>query len=821
MFQSPSKCDTPECVAQARNRFYESTKEGSGTPVTQGGRGLPSLEKQLSTKRRRRSFVERSNSIISNHHNHLLTDQNFEELLEELNHSKAELKCREKEVEKERLRADLAEQTLKASREASRQLDDLIKELQVQIDSERRDRMRERQLREDVEKKYLESFKNGQTRTEDLEERYRDEIDTLEAHVEELMGDKTMLAEEKAVMREELVEEREKTSDLGNTVIELHTEVARLQMSESLARQELRSMPDNLTELMAAADETAILKAQMTSLEQDRKMIGASKNELEEAQKIRLENDRLKKRLSNMTFHQDSYLIAIQTEKATNEKCERLCARLETAEAEADLKDGFKIRAEKAELESRQLVEQVALLQKDVLELGEIRKGTGPSNSEDNERYISIQRSFLELQEENQVLSEKLGIAMGEKKQLERRITMLKAESEKYHQVILDYESEVTLAVGASKRIQATDELYRMHKQRNTVIEEEFKTLRTRTNEVTLQFVKARALMKTWEEIARLPEVNLAHFLPQTEEADEGKGILDYLSANEINTLKESLEAERRKVEALEDSARASLKSIAMLEVELDDFRNPPVIIEFAQNPMKDKLEEKKQRLKSLESDKNKLLAKVAQLERTCLRLQETLKASESKAAKFENLKQTLEERNMELTQLNQTLQNQTITLNQTLQNQTIQSATPSQGLDTTNVEISGDAIAEINELRKKIKEGERHTQKQIDKTKNVFIGKIKEMLDFTEKVLGFRIKKSKNNYFLYSNFSENEQEVFHFCISKDEVNKGITNFELQTNETFEHLVEHLREQLERQKCLPSFFASWQLDLYSQMTTLN
>ena len=103
---------------------------------------------------------------------------------------------------------------------------------------------------------------------------------------------------------------------------------------------------------------------------------------------------------------------------------------------------------------------------------------------------------------------------------------------------------------------------------------------------------------------------------------------------------------------------------------------------------------------------------------------------------------------------------------------------------------------------------------------KKTLLDKIKEMLWFVEKVLGYKVKKSQNNYFLYSEFSEVAEDGFHFCMTKPGEN-NLPNFELQVNETYENLPERLTEQLQRQKCLPSFFASWQLDLYSQMTTLN
>lgn len=155
---------------------------------------------------------------------------------------------------------------------------------------------------------------------------------------------------------------------------------------------------------------------------------------------------------------------------------------------------------------------------------------------------------------------------------------------------------------------------------------------------------------------------------------------------------------------------------------------------------------------------------------------------------------------------------------NTTLDNTVLASTSTTDILNTTDLTVQANLLQETGNLKKKLKEEQEESQRKVKKIRSTLLGKIKEMLDFVEKVLGYKVKKSQNNYFLYSGFSEAADDGFHFCMTKT---GDLPNFELQANDTYSSLPESLTDQLERQKCLPSFCASWQLDLYSQMTTLN
>merc|ERR1712087_450482 len=97
-FSSPEQAETPECVRVAKERYHEFMNQTSETSIF------------TQNKKRRRSFVERSNSIIAN--TTRLSDHNVDELIDDLNKSKADLEKSEKEREKAVLARDLLEDTL-------------------------------------------------------------------------------------------------------------------------------------------------------------------------------------------------------------------------------------------------------------------------------------------------------------------------------------------------------------------------------------------------------------------------------------------------------------------------------------------------------------------------------------------------------------------------------------------------------------------------------------------------------------------------------------------------------------------------------------
>lgn len=443
-----------------------------------------------------------------------------------------------------------------------------------------------------------------------------------------------------------------------------------------------------------------------------------------------------------------------------------------------------------------------------------------------------------------------------EKKQMKKRLSLLEKEARSFHEIITSYESELTIGNITMKKLKMMDDLYKEHHERSQELEILSQDLREQKDRVTLEFVKIKTVLDKWrsfsagnaglgvnnvptDENSGKTQNTVENFFNPTQNTIElinlitsddmttssSNDMIKHLSDEKLLELTQSLEQARTAIIDSENVINEQKLVIAGLELAKENLENPAVAMEFVpENPLRQKQEEKQLRIKNLESDKSRLLVKVEKFEKAFIKIKEERKTLTAE-------KMELEAKNDELLKSNATLnstlmeaQNTTVidqNNDTTIQNATVTTTDLTLGLNTTDITVQANLLTENGELKKQLKEQLKASQQKIEKTKKTLLDKIKEMLWFVERVLGYKVKKNQNNYFLYSEFSEIEGDGFHFCMTKQGEKGDKLNFELQVNETYESLSDVLTEQLQRQKCLPSFCASWQLDLYSQMTTLN
>jgi len=832
-FSSPEKADTPECIRVAKDRCHEFM----------GDYAL--------NKKRRRSFIERSNSIIGQNNTTHLSDHNIDEILEELNKSKADLEKSEKEKEKAKHARTLAENTLKASRESASKVEELINQLQDDVKHERLEKMKESRKREESDKNYADQMKKYQQNVDKMQENHKNEIESLDEQISNLEARNTELQQEKSDLRGELVESETKFNELNKNYLEIEQEVAISKINEETAIEQLKEIPENLEELKFAKHECDMLQAKLSSFEQEREMVEGSKKELQEASDVVMANKKLKRQLETMRFNQESYFLLVDSEKGLKGKVDRLENELERAERELCQVDVMKLRVEELDQEKCGLELQVGRLQGDVIELGEIRTAPAGEKTEDTDNFLELQKNYLNSEQKLAVATEETAMLKEEKKQTKKRLSLLEKEARSFHEIITSYESELTIGNITMKKLKMMDDLYKKHHERSQELEIVSQDLREQKDRVTLEFVKIKSVLDKWRKFSSgnggigvntLPtdensQNTLEHFLMPTQNTLElvnliqsddvtvspSDDIIKHLSDEKLLELQQSLEQALTAITDLEQVINKQTLVIAGLEVAKENLENPAVAMEFVlENPLRQKQEEKQLRIKNLESDKSKLLVKVEKFEKAFLKMKE--QRTVLTAEKLE-----LEAKNDELVKSNATLnstlmeaQNTTvIDQDNTIQNTTVTTTDITLGLNTTDITVQANLLTENGELKKQMKEQAKSSQMKIEKTKKTLLDKIKEMLLFVERVLGYKVKKIQNNYFLYSEFSEIEGDGFHFCMTKQGEKGDRLNFELQVNETYESLSEVLTGQLQRQKCLPSFCASWQLDLYSQMTTLN
>lgn len=837
-FSSPEKADTPECIRVAKDRCHEFM----------GDYAL--------NKKRRRSFIERSNSIIGQNNTTHLSDHNIDEILEELNKSKADLEKSEREKDKAKLARELAENTLKASRESASKVEELINQLQEDVKHERLEKMKESRKREESDNNYTDQMKKYQQNVDKIQENHKNEIESLDKHIEDFGARNAELQQEKSDLRGELIDSEKKFNELNKKYLEIEHEVAISRINEETAIEQLKEIPENLEELKFAKHECDMLQAKLLSFEQEQKMVEGSKKELQEASDVVMANKKLKRQLETMRFNQESYFLLVDSEKGLKVKVERLEKELERAERELCQVDVMKLRVEELDEEKCGLELQVGRLQGDVIELGSIRTAPAGEKTEDTDNFLELQKNYLNSEQKLAVATEETAMLKEEKKQMKKRLSLLEKEARSFHEIITSYESELTIGNITMKKLKMMDGLYKEHHERSQELEILSQDLREQKDRVTLEFVKIKTVLDKWrsfsagnaglgvnnvptDENSGKTQNTVENFFNPTQNTIElinlitsdnvttstSDDMIKHLSDEKLLELTQSLEQARTAIIDSENVINEQKLVIAGLELAKENLENPAVAMEFVlENPLRQKQEEKQLRIKNLESDKSRLLVKVEKFEKAFLKLKEERKTLTAE-------KMELEAKNDELVKSNATLnstlmeaQNTTVidqNNDTTIQNATVTTTDLTLGLNTTDITVQANLLTENGELKKQLKEQLKASQQKIEKTKKTLLDKIKEMLWFVERVLGYKVKKNQNNYFLYSEFSEIEGDGFHFCMTKQGEKGDKLNFELQVNETYESLSDVLTEQLQRQKCLPSFCASWQLDLYSQMTTLN
>jgi len=833
-FSSPEKADTPECIRVAKDRCHEFM----------GDYAL--------NKKRRRSFIERSNSIIGQNNTTHLSDHNIDEILEELNKSKADLEKSEKEKDKAKLARELAENTLKASRESASKVEELINQLQDDVKHERLEKMKESRKREESDKNYSDQMKKYQVNVDKMQENHKSEIESLDKQIEDFEARNTELQQEKSELRGELIDSENKFNELNKKYLEIEQEVAISKINEETAIEQLKEIPENLEELKFAKHECDMLQAKLLSFEQEQKMVEGSKKELQDASDVVMANKKLKRQLETMRFNQESYFLSVDNVKVLKGKVERLENELERAERELCQVDVMNLRVEELDQEKCGLELQVGRLQGDIIELGSIRNAPAGEKTEDTDNFLELQKNYLDSEQKLAVTTEETAMLKEEKKQMKKRLSLLEKEARSFHEIITSYESELTIGNITMKKLRMMDDLYKKHHERSQELEIVSQDLREQKDRVTLEFVKIKSVLDKWRKFSagnggigvnNVPTdensqntvenffnpthntVELTHLITSDDvTTSSSDDIIKHLSDEKLLELKQSLEQSLTAITDLEQVINKQKVVITGLEEAKENLENPAVAMEFVlENPLRQKQEEKQLRIKNLESDKSKLLVKVEKFEKAFFKLKEERKNLTAEKMELEAKNDELMKSNVILNSTLIEAQNTTV-IDQndtTIQNTTVTTTDITLGLNTTDITVQANLLTENGELKKQLKEQLKASQQKVEKTKKTLLDKIKEMLWFVERVLGYKVKKIQNNYFLYSEFSEIEGDGFHFCMTKQGEKGDRPNFELQVNETYESLSEVLTEQLQRQKCLPSFCASWQLDLYSQMTTLN
>ena len=240
--------------------------------------------------------------------------------------------------------------------------------------------------------------------------------------------------------------------------------------------------------------------------------------------------------------------------------------------------------------------------------------------------------------------------------------------------------------------------------------------------------------MDKWKTVVE-SELKILDYLPEYDPNNASEAIIDNLSNTELEKLKSELKVLNTQYLS-QKSINSDLESqLSQASNKLHDFENPPTVLEFAANPFQEHKAKKIERLKNLESDKVKLLAKVKNLE--------------FKLTQQTDKVQNLEKEKEELTN----------TLNETKINQTDTTLK----LDTTDLTLQGDAIQKCIEYEKKLKEEVELRKKLVSQHKTVFIDRLNEYRQLSEKLFGWKVKRIRQNFHIFSCYAENDTDYTIF----------------------------------------------------------
>ena len=321
-------------------------------------------------------------------------------------------------------------------------------------------------------------------------------------------------------------------------------------------------------------------------------------------------------------------------------------------------------------------------------------------------------------------------------------------------------------------------------------------------------------------------------------------------------------------IESLKETIAQISEPLPLPTEEENEDYDPTQIIEFKFNPMYEKRKSDKERLMNLETDKLKLVAIKAHLEKKLANLEKKLADQVNLAEKLEKENCDLINENVALedkcTNLQEEMTNLTMsstvqnlqptfdstmdsTINANALNATATNAGPTNStitqsvsmsalptnettctmtgsntmsatnfqLNTTDFTLQGNQIQKNIELKKEIETLKSDNDRKLSTLQKACKKRMDEYKHFVQKVFGFTLIRPKNQYNICSVYASSKADAIKFQIEESSEISEI-DYTLVTNEFMEsRMKKELIDDLESTKEVPIFLAKYQIDAFN------